>query len=271
MALQHTTVKSVSTDPWSYLYPQPVTSPTLVLHAAVLWKFYEVAVWQMGDQPCPTRAVGKPALRQEMTKNSPSSPFRARNTGIISEEEEALHLHCEMLLSKIPTNKNDRKERAQILKSAPEVKYALGLTWQKTWLQVGEESQLTGSTWAASSETDGKHSAKHTVCLEHNAPEICGSKGKENLKCTAHKNRTIHMINDSLWLIVNQEEENGSGSFFPGPSCPEAQPVMSSADVAMGLTTLTLSTPQGEWRPPCQWLCQHHQRVSFSAWGQGTG
>lgn len=68
----------------------------------------------------------------------------------------------------------------------------------------------------------GTHSDKPTVCLERKAPER-----KENLKYTAHKNRKIHMINDSLRLSANQEEENGSGSFFPGPSCPQAQPVMS--------------------------------------------
>lgn len=30
------------------------------------------------------------------------------------------------------------------------------------------------------------------------------------------------------------------------------KPVMSSADMSLGLTTLALSTPQGEQRPPCQ-------------------
>lgn len=73
----------------------------------------------MGKQCCPTHAVGKPTVRQEMTKSSPFSPLRARNTEIISEEEEAFNLHCAMLLSKIPINKSDQKERVQILKSAP--------------------------------------------------------------------------------------------------------------------------------------------------------
>lgn len=72
----------------------------------------------MGEQPCPTHAVGKPTVRQEMTKSSPFSPLRARNTEIISEEE-AFNLHCAMLLSKIPNNKSDQKERVQILKSSP--------------------------------------------------------------------------------------------------------------------------------------------------------
>lgn len=57
----------------------------------------------MGDQPCPTYAVGKPTLRQETAKNSPFSPFRARNTEIILEEE-AFNLYYEMLLSEIPTS-----------------------------------------------------------------------------------------------------------------------------------------------------------------------
>lgn len=50
----------------------------------------------MGDQPCPTYAVGKPTLRQE-------TPFRDRNTEIILEEE-AFNLYYEMLLSEIPTS-----------------------------------------------------------------------------------------------------------------------------------------------------------------------
>lgn len=74
----------------------------------------------MGDQPCPTHAAGKPTLRQEMTKSRPFSPYRARNTEIILEEEAAaFDLHWEMLLSKTPTNKDDQKGRVQILKSAP--------------------------------------------------------------------------------------------------------------------------------------------------------
>lgn len=72
----------------------------------------------MGDQPCPTHAVGKPTVRQEMTKSSPFFPLRDRNTEIISEEE-AFNLHCAILLSKIHINKSDQKETVQILKSAP--------------------------------------------------------------------------------------------------------------------------------------------------------
>lgn len=86
----------------------------------------------MGDQPCPTHAVGKPTLRQEMTKSGPFSPLRARNTEIISEKEAAFNMHCEMLLSNILINKSDQKERVQVLKSAPWSKYAFAHTEQET-------------------------------------------------------------------------------------------------------------------------------------------
>lgn len=59
----------------------------------------------MGDQSCPTYAVGKPTLRQETTENSPFFPFRARNTEIILGDK-TFNLHYEMSLS-------------DILKSAP--------------------------------------------------------------------------------------------------------------------------------------------------------